>query len=82
MFDAKREAKTILSQHIEECLNGLTFTSTSEREAYEACREECAQILAGELLKREITYIQMYAISKELGRMLYEAFKGKENAHE
>lgn len=73
-FNAEIMAKKILCDHINAVLCGVIYEPKDENEAYETCRQECAFILSGMLLKKEITFVQMYQVSEKLEAMLWEAF--------
>ena len=66
-FDAEMMAKNILRDHINASLCGVVYEPKDETEAYETCRQECAFILSEMLLKKEITFAQMYHVSEKLG---------------
>lgn len=74
-FDAEMMAKNILRDHINASLCGVVYEPKGETEAYETCRQECAFILSEMLLKKEITFAQMYQVSEKLGAMLWEIVK-------
>ena len=74
-FDAEIMAKNILRDHINAVLCGVIYEPKDENEAYETCRQECAFILSGMLLEKEITFAQMYQVSEKLGAMLWEIVK-------
>lgn len=56
-------AKNILRDHINAVLCGVIYEPKDENEA---CRQECASILSGMLLEKEITFAQMYQVSEKL----------------
>lgn len=75
MKDFKEIARGIIYEHTEAMMNAVELHPKSNRELYEYMTEECAFILAEQLLNGELTPMEYNNVRNELADMLWSIFE-------